>query len=100
MELSTSDALILFSPVTAAELWARARPDEHAGLAALFDTLACVPTDAALGRRAGEYLRRYRTSHGIEPGDALMAASAVTRGAMLWTRNRKHYPMTDLQFYD
>ena len=40
--------------------------------------------DAALGRRAGEYLRRYRKSHAVELGHALIAASAVERGARLW----------------
>jgi hypothetical protein len=99
MELSEADALILFSPVTAAELWAGARPAEHAALDALFDALICVPADAAVGRRAGEYLGRYRKSHTMELGDALIAASAVVSGAQLWTRNRKHYPMPELTFY-
>jgi predicted nucleic acid-binding protein len=99
LELGQSDALILYSAVSAAELWAGARPAEHAALDALFDALLCVPTDAAVGRRAGEYLRRYRKSHAVELGDALIAASAVERGAALWTRNRKHYPMPELAFY-
>jgi predicted nucleic acid-binding protein len=59
-----------------------------------------VPIDAALGRQAGEYLRRYRKSHAVELGDALIAASAVANGAQLWTRNRKHYPLPELKFYD
>jgi predicted nucleic acid-binding protein len=100
IELGLSDALIVFSPVTAAELWAGARPVEHALLEALFQALVCVPLDAEVGRRAGEYLRRYRKSHSVELGDALIASSAVASGARLWTRNRKHYPMPELQFYD
>lgn len=100
MELSESDALILFSPVTAAELWAGARPAEYPKLEALFDALVCVPAEASVGRRAGEYLRRYRKSHAVELGDALIAASAVTSGGRLWTRNRKHYPMPEVTFYD
>jgi predicted nucleic acid-binding protein len=99
-ELGESDALILFSAVSAAELWAGARPGEHAALDALFKALVCVPADAAVGRRAGEYLRRYRKSHAVELGDALIAASAVASDAKLWTRNRKHYPMPGLGFYD
>ena len=100
IELGASDALILFSPVSAAELWAGARPAEHASLEALFEALVCVTADAAVGRRAGDYLRRYRKSHSVELGDALIAASAVVSGARLWTRNRKHYPMPELKFYD
>jgi len=99
-DLSRSDALILFSPINVAELWAGARPAEYDSLEALFDALACAPADAAVGRQAGDYLRRYRKSHSLELGDALIAATAVTHSAMLWTRNRKHYPMKELQFFD
>ena len=60
----------------------------------------CAPADAAVGRRAGEYLRRYRNTHGVELGDALIAATAVVNGAMLWTRDRKHYPMKEVSFFD
>jgi predicted nucleic acid-binding protein len=99
MELSESDALIHFSPVTAAELWAGARAAEYTVLEDLFDALVCVPVDGSVGRQAGEYLRRYRKSHAVELGDAVIAASAVASGARLWTRNRKHYPMPELTFY-
>ena len=99
-ELSQSDAMILFSPVTAAELWAGARPAEHQSLEALFGALACAPADAAAGRRAGDYLRQYRKSHNVELGDALIAAAAVANRALLWTRNRKHYPMKEVSFFD
>lgn len=100
LALGQSDALILFSAVSAAEVWAGARASEYAALEALFDALLCVPIDAAIGRRAGEYLRRYRKSHAVELGDAFIAASAVSSGARLWTRNRKHYPMPELAFYE
>ena len=99
-DLSSSDALILFSPVNEAELWAGARPTEYDSLEALFSALACAPANAAVGRRAGDYLRRYRKSHSLELGDALIAATAVAHNAMLWTRNRKHYPMQELMFFD
>jgi hypothetical protein len=44
-ELSRSDVAILYSPVSAAELWAGARPAEHDALNNLFGVLACVPID-------------------------------------------------------
>jgi predicted nucleic acid-binding protein len=100
MDLGASDALILFSPVTEAELRAGARPSEFASLAALFESLVCAPAGDAVGRRAGDYLRRYRKSHAVELGDAFIAATAVEHGAVLWTRNRKHYPMKELAFFD
>jgi predicted nucleic acid-binding protein len=35
----------------------------------------------------------------VELGDALIAAGAVLSGATLWTRNRKHYPIKELAFF-
>jgi predicted nucleic acid-binding protein len=99
-DLSMSGALILFSPVNQAELWAGARPAEYGSLEELFGALVCAPADAEVGRRAGDYLRRFRKSHSLELGDALIAATVVTNGAVLWTRNRKHYPMKELSFFD
>lgn len=99
ISLGRSDEVVLYSPVTAAELWAGALPHEHQSLADLFRELRCASIDQPTGRRAGDYLRQYRKSHGLALGDALIAAAAVQNGATLWTRNRKHYPMSDLTFY-
>lgn len=99
VNLSQSDSTILYSPVTEAELWAGARPREHEALTNLFRTLLCAPIDRETGRQAGDYLHQYRKSHGLELGDALVAATALLSDAELWTRNRKHYPMKELSFY-
>jgi predicted nucleic acid-binding protein len=98
-ELSQSDSAILYSPVTAAELWAGARPREHDALESLFRALHCAAIDRETGRQAGDYLRHYRNSHGVELGDALIAAAAVLNRSHLWTRNRKYYPMKELTFF-
>ena len=98
-ELGASDAVLLCSPVSVAEIWHGARPKEHAILDALFASLICVPIDLEIGRRAGEYLSRQHASHHVEPGDALIAATAVVHGAALWTRNRKRYPMPDVEIF-
>lgn len=98
-ELSQSDNPVLFSPVTAAELWAGARPREHEAIGNLFRALVCVPIDSETGRQAGDYLRQYHKSHGLELGDALIAAAARLHRADLWTRNRRRYPMKELSFY-
>jgi hypothetical protein len=100
MDLSNSGDAVLYSPVSVAELWAGARPNEHEALNNLFRALTCTPIDEESGRQAGVYLRQYRRSHGVEVADALIAASAVAHRAELWTRNRKHYPMKEVSFFD
>jgi predicted nucleic acid-binding protein len=98
-ELAGSDDVVLCSPVSVAELWHGARPREQQALGDLFRALVCVPADAETGRQAGEYLRVYHKSHAVELGDALIVAAAVQNQAILWTRNRKHYPMRGVRFY-
>ncbi|PWU24145.1 MAG: PIN domain nuclease [Candidatus Rokuibacteriota bacterium] len=83
-----------------AEVTAGLRPGEEAVTDAFFAARGDVVIDAAMGRRAGAYLARYRQSHGVELADAMVAAAATTAGLHLWTLNKKHYPMADLQLYD
>jgi predicted nucleic acid-binding protein len=100
IDLSNSDDAVLYSPVSVAELWAGARPKEHDALRNLFLALTCAPIDEEAGRRAGLYIHQYRRSHAVELGDALIAAGAVANDAELWTRNRKHYPMKEIVFFE
>jgi predicted nucleic acid-binding protein len=97
--LSREDTALMCSPVTVAELWHGARPQEHATLNALFGAIHCIPIDIRIGQRAGEYLRQYAGSYHVELGDALIAATVSIHKLDLWTRNRKHYPMKDVAFY-
>lgn len=98
-EVAESELVAMCSPVSVAELWQGARPNERILLKELFETLTCVPIDLEVGEQAGEYMSRYGKSHGLELGDALIAATAAIHKAELWTRNRRHYPMKDVSFY-
>ncbi len=81
-----------YSPVSRAEIGAGMRAGEEDGIAALFAGLDPVTIDSITGELAGERLWRYRASHGLELGDALIAASAQQHGERLATFNRRHYP--------
>ena len=98
-QLSGSEQTILYSPITSAELWAGARPQEQSILSALFKSLRCAVVDENTGRLAGDFLHRYAASHSLKIADALIAASAVQFRAALWTRNRRHFPMREIEFY-
>ena len=99
VELADSEDMVLCSPISVAELWHGVRPKEHIVVARLLGALLCVPINAETGEQAGQYLREYHKSHGVELGDALIAAAAAQHRAVLWTRNRKHYPMYRSSFY-
>jgi hypothetical protein len=97
--LASTGRLILFSPITAAEVWAGMRSSEQQVIARFFGQLTCIPVEYNIGHLAGEFLRQLSKSHNLKIGDALIAAAAMQSHAALWTRNRKHYPMTGLTFY-
>ena len=83
-----------------AEIYAGLRPGEETLTEAFFSARGDVVLDAATGRQAGHFLGRYGQSHGLEMADVFVAAAATTSGLQLWTRNRRHYPMPELRFYE
>jgi predicted nucleic acid-binding protein len=45
---------------------------------------------------AGRYMTLFRKSHDINIADAIIAASALERKAVLYTLNDRHFPMNDI----
>ncbi|MFA6033468.1 MAG: type II toxin-antitoxin system VapC family toxin [Myxococcota bacterium] len=94
--VSGGDRLVV-TPISIAEIHAGMRRGEEKEIDAFFSGMELREIDDPIARKAGEYLRTYSKSHGLELGDALVAASASTHGSALWTLNIKHYPMADLE---
>jgi predicted nucleic acid-binding protein len=97
--LTAGPERIFYTAINVAELWQGMRAREEEGVLKLLRTLTCIPVTFEIGRRAGDYARRYGPSHGLDLEDALIAATAVEQGCALWTRNRKHYPMKDIELF-
>jgi predicted nucleic acid-binding protein len=51
--------------------------------------------DAAIGQLAYGLLKRYAPSDGLRTFDSLIATTAIERGFVLVSRNRKHFAMID-----
>jgi len=98
-ELLDSHSELYWTPVSIAEIYAGVRKNEEEATANLFLLLEPVAISADTGRKAGFYLRSYSKSHGVELGDALIAACSAAEDLPLWTLNRKHYPMKDIRFF-
>jgi predicted nucleic acid-binding protein len=70
------------------------RSSERRAANKLFASVAWVPVDETVARRAGELGRRWRKSHsGIGVADLAIAATAEELDAALATQNIKHFPM-------
>jgi predicted nucleic acid-binding protein len=60
----------------------------------LFGVIRLLPVTDAVARRAGEHLRRFRSSHsGIDLVDYVVAATAELHDATLATLDVRHFPM-------
>lgn len=75
-----------YSVVTRAELFAGRRADEE-GLRRMLGSLGELPVDRAVAELGG----RVRREAGLALPDALIAATALTHGLALLTRNRHHF---------
>lgn len=99
LSLATGETAMMFSAISAAEIWGAARSSEHVRIMRLFRPLLCIPVDREIGKQAGEYLRKFGRSHKLKLVDALIASSAIRHQAALWTRDRRRYPIAELSFY-
>jgi len=88
---------LVYTPISIAEIHAGLRAGEEGSIEAFFSALDAIPLDNEIGEKAGEYLRKYAKGHGVELADAFIAAVASLRDLCLWTLNRKHYPMPDIE---
>lgn len=84
------------SVITVAEIEAGLFEEERPYVEALLDKLWVLPLDADIARTGGRFRREYGSSHGVLLPDALIAATAVRHAGALYTLNRKHYPMPEL----
>lgn len=91
--------VLTWTPVSVAEIFAGVRKGEEKQVENLFLVLEALSLSAEVGRKAGQYMKSYSRSHGVELADALVAATAHFNRIPLWTLNRRHYPMRDIRFF-
>ena len=83
------------SVLTAAELRA-GRGGDHPAVGQLIADFVVLPLDLGSAELGGRLRRQYGPSHGTGLVDGLLAAIAITRGLVLVTDNRRHFPMGEL----
>jgi predicted nucleic acid-binding protein len=99
MDLVNLGEMLFYSPVSLAEIRHGMREGEQESIERTFSGMRCVPVENEIAARAGDYLRAFHASHAVALGDALIAATASVHQLELWTQNRKHFPMKDVQFF-
>ena len=98
--LARTGATFSISVVAVVEIEAGIRAGEKPKTRELLDTMEILVLDASTATLAGSFLRENR-SKGItlSLADAMIAATAVTKGLVLLTYNQRHYPMPEIKLH-
>lgn len=91
--LKAEKEALFISVISQMEIFAGIRSGEERFAIPFIRQFEALPVTESIAIGAGEFLKRFRKSHGIDIPDALIAATAESAGATLVTRNAKHYPM-------
>lgn len=87
-------ARLTASVLTKIEVLRGMRSAERPAVRQLFGALEWIAVSEGIAEAAGQFARRYRSSHhNIEVPDYVIAATADQLSAELWTCNVKHFPM-------
>jgi predicted nucleic acid-binding protein len=82
------------SAVSLLELQVGARSQrEERDIDAVCAPLECLAVTEQIAKGAGNFLRHFGKSHGIDIPDAIIAATVEHHGLRLATLNVKHFPM-------
>ena len=99
-ELVRSGHRLCTSTLNIAELFAGVRPGETARIEALLSGLELYELTASIACLAGQmrnaWAKRGRT---LSLADTIVAATAIDRGCVLLTDNRKDFPMREIQLF-
>lgn len=98
-EMLAGSFSLAVSPVSVAEIFQGMRSNERAKIEMTLGVMETLDINSTVGKRAGDYLRKYARSHGLEVPDAFIAATAAVYKYRLCTFNWKHYPMNDIDSY-
>ena len=72
------------------------RKNEQERTFSLLSLFQTHPVDERIVDQAGEFYRRWHPSHGIDPNDAILAATVMLYGGKIITQNTSHYPMPEI----
>lgn len=87
-----ADYQLSTSVITAMELYSGSRSKrDQKRVDELISDIPILFVTKSISETAFEMMKKYRSSHGVEINDMLIAATAIESGAKLISKNQKHY---------
>jgi len=72
------------------------RPKEEEATEFFLSQFKTAIIDQTIIDTAGTLYREWHTSHGTDVNDAILAATVIKTGGVIYCLNKKHYPMPDI----
>ena len=94
--LKDADSELWIGAMQKAEILFFMRRDEEDATLDLFSLFKIHPVDDSIIDQAGVFFRMWNPSHGVDPNDAILAATVAVYGGRIITLNTSHYPMPDI----
>lgn len=99
-ELILAKSHLCFTPISISEIYKGIRSNERIKTKETLSVFDCINIDSEIGQKAGEWMKQYSKSHGLELPDAMIAAAATVHRFSLCTFNWKHYPMREVERFE
>ncbi len=94
--LKNSEYVLWIGAMQRAELVFFMRENEKEKTELLLSLIKTATIDADIIDIAGKLYRKWHPSHGVDPNDVILAATAIQTGGTIFTMNLKHYPMPEI----
>ena len=99
LQSSIKDHSFYISPIVWMEIYKGMRKDEEKKVLKLLNFFECLNINNETGAIAGALLNKFCKSHGLEEIDAFVAAIAQYNKCQLFTYNKKHFRMIDVDLF-
>jgi len=99
LQSSIEDHSFYISPIVWMEIYKGMRKDEEKKVLKLLNFFECLNINNETGAIAGALLNKFCKSHGLEEIDAFVAAIAQYNKCQLFTYNKKHFRMIDVDLF-
>ncbi len=94
----STDAEFFYNPIIEAEILQGCKQANFSKVVHILSFCTCAAIDCQTGKIAGKYANQFlKSHHTITLDDYLIAATAKQYELVLWTKNKKHFPMKDIE---
>lgn len=94
--IKQEDAELWIGAMQRAEIVFFMRQNEEQNTMGFLSIFKTHPVNQAIIDQAAKFYQKWNPSHGVDPNDAILAATVTLSGGRIITQNISHYPMPNI----